>query len=116
MVDWDAIVAIAGAAVVLVAVVFALPLIYDYRFANGRVEVVLFGKIPVYWIDGRDIESIEVGDWNDLGLFTVHAGNRLRRSGIVVIRRKTAVLYQVAITPRHPRAFVAQVQRWKRQS
>lgn len=105
----DIAIAFIGAAVVFFLAVWALPVIYDYRFVGDRIEVVLFRFMPVYTINIEDVGSIKVGDWRDLGFSTVHFGNRLRVSGVVVIEKKSGLFRRVAITPRDPDAFVAEV-------
>lgn len=105
----DIFIAFLGAGVLLAVVICALPVIYDYRIANKRIEVVLFGIVSVYGIRVDDIESISVGDWRDLGLATVHFGNRFRSSGIVIIEKRSGIFHRVAMTPRNPVQFIASV-------
>lgn len=107
----DMIIAFIGAAVIFAMVILMLPMIYNYRFSNNRIEVVLFGAIPIYGINMKDVESISIGGWRDLGLFTVHFGNRLRSSGVVVISKRSGLFHRVAITPRDPESFVAAAKR-----
>lgn len=96
--------------VVIIALsITALPAIYGYRILAGRVEVVVFGVIPIFSFDGQNI--IEVKRQSSWSTFfyspfrTLRVGNRLSGESIILVRR--GFIKYVIFTPRNVNEFYA---------
>ncbi|MBI5396376.1 MAG: hypothetical protein HZA91_13865 [Verrucomicrobia bacterium] len=96
--------ALAGVALVVVAVLVAI-FTLRYRITNRAVEVLIFGAcVRRVWL--HDIASVRRGSslWNE------HWTN-FRLWNSVTLRRKTGLIKNFVITPENPTAFIAELAR-----
>lgn len=103
----DSVLAILGGGAVLCLMIFLLRYIYSYRIRGLFFEIVIFHFIPIYRLHVKNIESVSIVSWVELGVggATVRAGNRLARHG-VLIRKRRGIFRRIAITPENPAGFV----------
>lgn len=84
--------------------------IYNYRITDSSVEVVLVGKIPIYKISLRDIDSVEEIGFKDTltDFFAIRFGNRLLGPGLRISLSK-GIVRKVLITPDNPEKFKMEI-------
>jgi hypothetical protein len=108
--NWNLIIAVLGAALVLWAVVYGLRFLYGYRVENNAVEIVLLHVLPVYRVPIDEIELIKKASWSELGLggSTLRLGNRLAGQ-CVLIQKRDGWFRRIVITPDDADGFIRQV-------
>src|SRR6188768_3299449 len=108
------VIALLGVCAIGLTAIYSLRFLYDYRIANGAIEVLLFRTLSVYRIPISNIEQIGIPNRRDLWIsplvrpFVLRLGNRFRRNP-VLIQRRTGLIRNVVITPDEPDRFIDQV-------
>lgn len=102
-------IAVIGAALILLLVMFALKYIYDYEIRDQCIQISLFRLIPLSRIKYRDIDSISVISFLEIGLagLTLRLGNRFIKSAVLIQKKRG--FRRVIITPAWPEEFVSNV-------
>jgi hypothetical protein len=102
--------------VVLVGLIFGqygLRHVYGYRIANGRVEVVLFGLVPMRWVylgNIKEIRTVSSSNGAVLGPWDAERwGNRIVGS-MVLIETHKGISKKILITPENADDFVRNVE------
>ena len=108
----DSLIAFLAFGAVLITILFGLRFIFDYRIADGAIEIVLFHFLVAYRIPISNIEQIGMQDggfylWY-LNPFVFRLQNRVFTRP-VLIRRRGALMRKVTITPADPANFIEQV-------
>lgn len=108
-------IALLGAALILVSVIYGLRFVYSYRVENRAVEIMMFHTLPVYRVPVDDIDLIQKASWGELGIggATLRLGNRLGGQ-CVLIRKRTGRFRRIVVTPDDADGFVSQVTTAKR--
>lgn len=103
-------IAVLGAALILVAVIYGFRFVYSYRVENRAVEIVLFHTLPVYRVPIDDIDRIQKASWGELGIGGVilRLGNR-PGGQCVLIQRRTGRFRSIVVTPDDADGFISQV-------
>lgn len=106
----ELLIAVLGAALILIAVIYGLRFGYSYRVENRAVEIVLFHTLPVYRVPVDDIDRIQKASWGELGIGDVilRLGNRLGGQ-CVLIQRRTGRFRRIVVTPNDADGFIGQV-------
>jgi hypothetical protein len=101
--------------VAIVVLQFAGPYLYQYRLGDQRLEVKLFGLVPILVLYFSDISEAKVLSGSQL--FNPWGGvrfaNRVFAVRPVQIRRKKGLLRSVILTPDDPESLVAEINRRK---
>jgi hypothetical protein len=96
---------------------FVARYIITYRLADGMIQVLFFGIIPVFVmfisaiIAVRRVSALEIFSNPILLVFATKLGNRLWTNQPVLIRYRPWLNRYVIITPDNPDEFVAEVQK-----
>jgi hypothetical protein len=106
----DNLVTLLVGALLLLAIIYGLRFIYDFRIRNGAIEVALFRVLPIYRIPIDDIELIQKVGWRDpvFGFFILRLGNRFT-SEAVLLKRRRGWIRRIIISPADPDGFIREM-------
>ena len=81
--------------------------LYNYRLTEKSVQVVLFGSLPLFSIQYKNIKSAQNVALTETlwpNLFILRFGNRIF-GGVVLIKKNNGLVRSILITPDDPEEF-----------
>jgi hypothetical protein len=94
---------------------FLSPLVINYKIRGRYVLVVVFGLIPIFYINLTNIKIVKkVSPWDGLLYFIpirFNIRNKLWSETVILERKKGLIFKQWAITPSKINKFISEIQK-----
>jgi hypothetical protein len=102
--------AMAAVGIVVFWSLVGLRFLYDYRIRDGRIDILLFRRLPIYRVPIAEIASIAKTRWRQLRIDggVLRFGNRLFGDCVLIAKRK-GQFRRLVIPPADADAFITQV-------